>query len=86
MNLSNLKRGARAVITRIEADDPRIAAKYAARGIVPGTSVGILSTGDPVLVGIDNERWAINRFDASRIQVDLLEEPRRSVFSFLSGR
>ncbi len=86
MNLSNLKRGARAVITRIEADDPQITAKYAARGIVPGTSVGILGTGDPVLVGIDKEQWAINRFDASRIQVDLLEEPSRSVLSFLSGR
>ncbi|MCZ6664911.1 MAG: FeoA family protein [Gammaproteobacteria bacterium] len=86
MNLSNLKRGARAIITRIEGDDPQITAKYAARGIVPGTSVGILGTGDPVLVGIDKEQWAINRFDASRIQVDLLEEPTRSVLSFLSGR
>ncbi|MGE4616099.1 MAG: FeoA family protein [Gammaproteobacteria bacterium] len=86
LNLSNLKRGSRAVITRIEADDPQITAKYAARGIIPGTSVGILGTGDPVLVGIDKQQWAINRFDAARIQVDLLEEPPRSVLSFLSGR
>ena len=86
MTLSNLKYGDRAVITQIDADDPRLTAKYAARGIVPGTNVGILRAGDPVLIGIDNERWAINGPDAARIHVYRLAAPRRSLFGLLFGR
>ena len=86
MTLSHLKYGERAVITSIDADDPRLTAKYAARGIVPGTNVGILRAGDPVLIDVDNDRWAINGPDAARIHVDRLAEPRRSIFAFLFGR
>ena len=86
MTLSNLKYGERAVITHIDADDPRLTATYAARGIVPGTNVGILRAGDPILIGIDNDRWAINGPDAARIHVDRLCEPRRSLRAFLFGR
>ena len=86
MTLSKLKYGERAVITHIDADDPRLTAKYAARGIVPGTNIGILRAGDPILIGIDNDRWAINGPDAARIHVDRLGEPRRSLLAFLFGR
>ncbi len=86
VTLSNLKYGERAVITRIDTGDPVFTAKYAARGIVPGTNIGILRAGDPVLIGIDNDRWAINGPDAARIHVDRLAEPRRSLFAFLFGR
>lgn len=86
MTLSNLKHGEHAVITRIDADDPRLTAKYAARGIVPGTNIDILRAGDPILIGIDNDRWAINGPDAARIHVDRLAQRRRSFFAFLFGR
>lgn len=76
--LASLKHGQRAVITHVEADDdPRVCARLAARGLVPGTPLGVLRGGDPLLVGIDSERWAINAEEAARIHVDVLEKPRR---------
>ena len=55
VTLSNLQHGDRAVIVSIDADDPHTTARLAARGIVPGTTLGVLRAGDPVLIGIDNE-------------------------------
>ena len=83
VTLPNLKPGDRAIIVSIDADDPHTTARLAARGIVPGTSLGVLRAGDPVLIGIDNERWAINRSEASSIQVDLEPRRRRSLFGLL---
>lgn len=77
-----LRHGDRAVITAIEAD-PTLTARLAARGIVPGTAIGVLRAGDPVLIGIDNDRWAINQSEAEHIQVDLLAPQRRSLLSRL---
>ena len=77
--LVELKHGDRAVITHIDGGDASAAAKLAARGIVPGTLVGILRAGDPFLIGIDNDRWALNRTEASYIHVDVLEQPRRGL-------
>lgn len=79
VTLSKLKHGDRAVITHIEMPDASAIAKLAARGIVPGTLVGILCAGDPFLIGIDNDRWALNRSEASCIHVDLVERPRRGL-------
>lgn len=81
--LSKLKHGQKAVITHIEAEDPRLAARFAARGIVPGTRLGVLRAGNPVLIGVDNERWAINALEASHIHVDVVEAPRRSLLATL---
>ena len=75
MTLSKLKHGDRAVITAIDTADSAAIGKLAARGIVPGTRIGVLRTGDPLLIGIDNDRWAINRSEATSIHVDILESP-----------
>lgn len=83
LTLSNLRHGDRAIIVAIDAEDPHTSARLAARGIVPGTSVGILRAGDPLLIGIDNERWAINRSEAASIHVDLEPRRRRSLFGLL---
>lgn len=83
MTLSNLQHGDRAIIVSIDADDPHTTARLAARGIVPGTSIGVLRAGDPVLIGIDNERWAINRNEAASIHVDIEPRRRRYLFGLL---
>ena len=83
LTLSNLQHGDRATIVSIEADDPHTTARLAARGIVPGTILGVLRAGDPVLIGIDNERWAINRNEAASIHVDLEPRRQRSLFGLL---
>lgn len=84
MNLTELRHGERAVITSI-ADDPALAARLAARGIVPGTAIGVLRAGNPLLIGIDNDRWAINQYEAEHIQVDRVAQPRRSLLAMLRG-
>lgn len=85
MNLTHLRHGDRAVVTHIDADEPGLAARFAARGIVPGIQIGVLRAGNPLLIGIDNDRWAINESEASHIHVDRLEKPRRSLLSLLLG-
>ena len=79
MTLAKLKLGDRAVITHIDSGDGGAAARLAARGIVPGTQIGVLRAGDPCLVGIENDRWALNGNEAERIHVDLVEKPRRGL-------
>ena len=83
VTLSNLHHGDRAIITHIDGDDPHTTARLAARGIVPGTTVGVLRAGDPVLIGIDNESWAINRGEAAHIHVDIQTRARRSLLQLL---
>lgn len=85
VNLTDLRHGDRAVITSIAADDPVLAARFAARGIVPGTAIGVLRAGNPLLIGIDNDRWAINRHEAEHIHVTRVEQPRRSLLALLRG-
>ncbi|MEQ9060212.1 MAG: FeoA family protein [Gammaproteobacteria bacterium] len=79
MTLVELKHGDRAVITHIDTVEPGATAKLAARGIVPGTLVGVLRAGDPCLIGIDDDRWALNGTEAASIHVDVLERPRRGL-------
>lgn len=66
--LNRLKHGDRAVITAIEST-PVAVARLAARGIVPGVQVGVLAAGDPLLIGVDNDRWALDRTEAEAILV-----------------
>jgi len=77
--LATLPRGARALITAIESHDAMATAKLAARGIVPGVCLEVLQTGDPCLIGIDSDRWALSRSEAASIQVDVIPGPRRSL-------
>lgn len=86
MFLSQLKIGDRAVITDIDDADGKATARLAARGIVPGISIGILRAGDPCLIGIDDERWALNRDEAGAIRVDRLDPVRRPLWARLCGR
>lgn len=85
MNLTKLRHGDRAIVTSIDPDDPGLAARFAARGIVPGIQIGVLRAGNPLLIGVDNDRWAINENEASHIHVDLIEKPKRSLLSLLLG-
>ena len=85
MNLTHLHHGDHAIVTAIEADDPSLAARFAARGIVPGIQIGVLRSGNPLLIGVDSDRWAINEGEASHIQVDLIKKPKRSLLAFLLG-
>lgn len=85
MILIHLRHGEQAVVTSIESDDPGLAARFAARGIVPGIQIGVLRAGNPLLIGIDNDRWAINESEASHIHVDRVEKPRRTLLSLLLG-
>ncbi|MEX2482594.1 MAG: FeoA family protein [Gammaproteobacteria bacterium] len=79
ITLAELKHGDRAVIIHVDSNDAAAAARLAARGIVPGIQVGILRAGDPCLIGIDNDRWALNHIEASSIHVDVLTPPRRTL-------
>ncbi len=85
MTLTKLRHGDRAVVTAIEADDPGLTARFAARGIVPGIQIGVLRAGNPLLIGVDNDRWAINAVEAAQIHVDLIEKPKRSLLALLLG-
>ena len=81
-----MKPGERAVITHIDSGDGQTVAKLAARGIVPGISTVILRSGDPLLVGVENERWAINAAEASCIHVERTLTRRRSLRAWFSRR
>ena len=83
MNLSKLKSGDRGVITQIVSDDSRAIAKLTARGITPGTFIGVIRAGDPILIGIERERWALNLAEATVIEVDLAARPARGLRGLL---
>ena len=83
VTLSNLKNGDRAVITAIRTQDPQAAAKLASRGIVPGTRFGVLNAGDPCLIAIENDRWALTRAEAAGIQVEVVERSLRGLRALL---
>jgi Fe2+ transport system protein FeoA len=68
VTLSQLKRGDSALITRVEATDSTLA-RLASRGIVPGTYVDILISGDPCLIATSNDEWALSNVEASGIHV-----------------
>ena len=77
-SLSALSNGDRALIIEVESLDPNTNAKLAARGLVPGVEVSVLRQGDPVLVSIDDARWAMTRSDANSIHVDLIKQKPKS--------
>ena len=55
------------VIQVIESNEVR--EHLAARGIGPGVPVQVLKTGDPLLVAVDQSRWAIGRRHARAVSV-----------------
>jgi len=85
-SLASLARGERALVIEIGPGDPKLGAKLAARGVVPGVEVGILRAGDPILLAVDEARWALTRLDAGRVHVDPIEQPRIPLLKRLFGR
>ena len=74
LTLAELKHGDKAVVTAISTEQPGVTGRLAARGIVPGIQIGVLKSGDPLLIGVDNDRWAINRSEANCISVDRIQK------------
>ena len=69
VSLRRLRRGESAVIAAITHQAVSIQQKYAARGIVPGALVSMLHQGDPVVIALDDSRWAIDGDEAEHIDV-----------------
>ncbi|MDA0823459.1 MAG: FeoA family protein [Proteobacteria bacterium] len=84
--LGTLRYGDRALIIDVESADPIFNAKLAARGLVPGVEVGVLRSGDPFLVSMDESRWAMTRDDANTIQVNLIKPTGKSLLRKLWPR
>lgn len=85
-SLGTLRHGDRALIIDVETNDPKLNAKLAARGLVPGVEVGVLRSGDPLLVAVDEARWAMTRNDANFIRVDIIKQARKSLLQRLWQR
>jgi len=85
-SLASLRHGDRALVVNIGTSDPKLGAKLAARGLVPGVEVGIVRGGDPLLLSIDDARWGMNRNDADLINVDIIERTRKSLLQRLWSR
>jgi Fe2+ transport system protein FeoA len=65
--LAGLRNGESAIV--IAVTEPKAAARLGARGMVPGTELLVLRGGDPLLVGLDDTRWALSALDAAQIEV-----------------
>jgi len=77
-SLSTYGHGVVADIVDIDEATPALLARLAARGLVPGASLEILRGGDPMLVRVDDSRWALTREDAARILIRPTRLPLRS--------
>ena len=69
--LAELQSGDCAEVVDVSPSEPGFVATMAARGVVPGTVISIVRTGDPLLVAVDESRWALNQIDATRISVSI---------------
>ena len=79
MTLNSLRRGSRARVVDVDYSDSRLVAKFAARGLVPGAELSIVRSGDPLLVFIDETRWALTEVEAQKISVETLGGSKRSL-------
>lgn len=68
--LASLERGAVAVVSRWLVSDRPLADKLSARGIVPGATIRVLQQGDPVMLKVEDTRWAISAADARQVAVE----------------
>lgn len=67
--LRALRVGQTAIVTAVRHSIPAMRQRYLARGIVPGAHVLLLHSGDPVVVAMEESRWAIDGDDAEHIEV-----------------
>ncbi|MGD9601358.1 MAG: ferrous iron transport protein A [Gammaproteobacteria bacterium] len=65
--LSDLHHGQRGVVVAVH--DGRLAGRLAARGLVPGAEFDVLRGGDPMLVRVDESRWALAGSEAALVEV-----------------
>lgn len=78
VSLSEHGHGVVADIVDIDHATPALLARLAARGLVPGARLEILRGGDPMLVMVDDSRWALTREDAVHIKIHPTRLPLRS--------
>jgi len=76
--LSGLGHGVRAQVVDIDNATPQLVARLAARGLMPGAALEVLRGGDPMLVMVEDSRWALTRDDAMHILVSPTHLPLRS--------
>lgn len=76
--LAGLGHGVRAQVVDIDSATPQLISRLAARGLMPGASLEILRGGDPMLVMVEDSRWALTREDATHILVSPTHLPLRS--------
>ncbi len=80
MRLSDLPKGASAVVERVEDTQPHdpIAQRLRDLGFVEGERVRLVARGpigaDPVLIQIGSTRFALRRSEAARVTVRVLEQ------------
>ena len=68
--LNQLKRGSRARVIDLDYRDAKLVAKLAARGLVPGAELSIVRSGDPLLIFVDESRWALTMAEAEKVSVE----------------
>lgn len=68
IRLADLKHGQLAVVVAVH--EVKLAARLAARGLVPGTELEVLRGGDPMLVRLDDSRWAVSGLEAALVEVE----------------
>ena len=68
--LAALRHGETATLVEIDDAAPALIARLAVRGLVPGTTLKVLRSGDPLLVLVDDSRWALTKADADHIYVE----------------
>jgi Fe2+ transport system protein FeoA len=67
----------------IAVHEARLAARLAARGMVPGAEFDVLRGGDPMLVRVDDSRWALSGLEAALIEVECAVDRLQFVRSLL---
>jgi Fe2+ transport system protein FeoA len=82
VTLSKLRRGDSAVITKLDNSN-NVSARLAARGIVPGVNFELVTPGDPCVIGVENDRWALSETEASLIHVSPENSNQSSIFAKL---
>lgn len=66
--LADLRHGQQGVV--LDIAEPRLGARLAARGLVPGASFEVLRGGDPMLIRVEESRWALAGAEARLITVE----------------
>ena len=72
--LAELEAGVFALVGALNGMDRVTREKLSTRGLVPGATLTVLKRGDPMLLRIDDARWAISRSDACHVQVERIDK------------